>query len=90
MTGPMEIFDRTAVRRHRDRAAARAGDHDFLWREVAERLAERLGDIKRDFTSALEFGGPGMAPPAPFVVRADLSPAMVALREGPRVAARSR
>ncbi len=87
MTGPLEIFDRTAVRRHRDRAAARAGDHDFLWREVAGRLAERLGDIKRDFTCVLEFGGPGMAPPAPFVVRADLSPAMVALGEGPRVAA---
>ncbi len=87
MTGPMEIFDRTAVRRHRDRAAARIGDHDFLWREVAGRFAERLGDIRRDFTSALDFGSPGVAPPAAFVVQADLSPTMVARGEGPRIAA---
>ncbi len=84
----MEIFDRTAVRRHRDRAAAAwAGSHDFLWREVGDRMTERLGDIKRDFTSVLDFGAPGVAPGAPFVVRADLSPAMVARGQGPRVAA---
>ncbi|MCH7554545.1 MAG: methyltransferase domain-containing protein [Proteobacteria bacterium] len=83
MTGPLEIFDRTAVRRHRDRAAARLGDHDFLIREVAERLRERLGDIKRDFSCALDLGGAG--PEARLVVRGDLSPAMVARRPGPRV-----
>ena len=91
MSGPPKIFDRTAVRRHRDRAAARAGDHDFLWREVAGRLAERLGDIKRDFTCVLDFGGRGpditAQPSASFVVRADLSPDMVAHGAGPRVAA---
>jgi SAM-dependent methyltransferase len=83
MSSPLEIFDRAAVRRHRDRAAARLGDHDFLLREVAERLVERLGDIRRDFSCALDLGGAG--PDARLVVRGDLSPAMVARRPGPRV-----
>ena len=83
MTGPKEIFDRLAVRRHRDRAAPCFGEHDFLIQEVAGRLRERLGDIKRDFTSALELGSHGVAPPTSFTVRADLSPAMVARGPGP-------
>ena len=33
----MQVFDRRLVRRHRDRAAPRLAEHDFLLREVAER-----------------------------------------------------
>jgi NADH dehydrogenase [ubiquinone] 1 alpha subcomplex assembly factor 5 len=51
------VFDRHAVRRHRDRAAARSeGDGDFLHREVAGRLIERLDEVRRDFAHVLELG----------------------------------
>jgi len=50
-------FDRRAHRLHRDRAAAQANDHsEFLFREVGERLLDRLEDITRDFPLALELG----------------------------------
>lgn len=49
-------FDRALVRRHRDRAAAAWPGHDFLVREVARRLAERLDDIRRSFPLALDLG----------------------------------
>jgi len=51
-----EIFDRRVLRRHRDRAAAGIGAHDFLFREVGERLLDRLGDIRREFPLALDLG----------------------------------
>ncbi|MFQ5351343.1 MAG: SAM-dependent methyltransferase, partial [Thermoanaerobaculia bacterium] len=50
----MQVFDRRLVRRHRDRAAPRLTKHDFLLREVAERLAERLEDVTRRFPLALD------------------------------------
>lgn len=50
------VFDRRLLRRHRDRAAGGLSAHDFLFREVAERLTERLGDIKRKFPLALDLG----------------------------------
>lgn len=56
----MEIFDQAAVRRHRERAGIAAGDSDFLHREVADRLVERLGDMRREFVSVLvldNYGG---------------------------------
>lgn len=87
MSNVAEIFDRAAVRRHRDRAAAQIGDHDFLIQEIAGRLHERLGDIKRDFSCALDIGCPGAAPAARLVVRADTSPAMVARGPRPCIAA---
>jgi NADH dehydrogenase [ubiquinone] 1 alpha subcomplex assembly factor 5 len=49
------VFDRRAVRQHRERAA-RLGTAEFLFEEAAERLAERLGDIKRGFARALVLG----------------------------------
>lgn len=52
----MQVFDRAAVRRHRDRAAAGLPAHDFLLREVADRLADRLQDITRGFPQALDLG----------------------------------
>lgn len=49
-------FDRTAYRAHRARAARNWGAQNFLVREVAERLVERLDDIKRQFPLALDLG----------------------------------
>ncbi len=86
------VFDRAAVRAHRDRAAARfAGHGDFLVREVGERLVGRLDDVKRRFDRVLDLGchAGQLAPllrrqgaPA-LLVEADLSPAMVARAAGP-------
>ncbi|RAU22153.1 SAM-dependent methyltransferase [Paramagnetospirillum kuznetsovii] len=52
----MKIFDRSLVRKHRDRAADSFAAHDFLVREVAERLADRLDDVTRRFPVALDLG----------------------------------
>lgn len=57
MTDPVEIFDRARHRANRTRAAAGFSAHDFLFREVAERMAERLGDVNRSFERALILGG---------------------------------
>ncbi|MDE3038909.1 MAG: SAM-dependent methyltransferase, partial [Pseudomonadota bacterium] len=56
MTNASLIFDRRRVRRHRDQASARFSAHDFLLREMAERLAERLRDLHRDFPRTLDLG----------------------------------
>ena len=50
------LFNRARVRQNRERAAAAFGAHDFLFREVAGRLADRLLDIKRTFPTALDMG----------------------------------
>ncbi|MBL27738.1 MAG: SAM-dependent methyltransferase [Rhodospirillaceae bacterium] len=52
----IHIFDRMAVRRHRDRAAAAPDGHDFLLVEIADRLADRLADTSRKFPLALDLG----------------------------------
>lgn len=88
----MQVFDRRLVRRHRDRAAPRLAEHDFLLREVAERLSERLEDVTRRFPLALDLGchhgvlGRALAGRSgiEMLVQADLSPAMVraAVRDG--------
>jgi len=66
MSGPNQAedappFDRIAVRRHRDRAAVHLAAHDFLIREAADRLADRLGDINRRFGRAVLLGSAGGA-----------------------------
>lgn len=76
-------FDRASVRRHRDRAAPNLARHDFLLREIGERLGERIGDIRRDFPRVLDLGahdgamadylGPAGSD---LIVQCDLSPAM--------------
>jgi SAM-dependent methyltransferase len=96
MSDDIAPFDRTAVRRHRDRAAAGLGAHDFLFAETAERLADRLDDIRRRFPLALDLGchdgvlartlrGRGGIE---VLVQMDLSPAMAAraARFGPALA----
>ncbi len=80
------IFDRRVLRRHRDRAAAGIGAHDFLFREVAERLLDRLSDIRRDFPLALDLGSRhGVAAELlagrggiETLIQAELSPALAA------------
>jgi NADH dehydrogenase [ubiquinone] 1 alpha subcomplex assembly factor 5 len=62
MTEPVQsdpqasVFDRATLRARRARAAARLDEVDFLIRGAAERLRERLGDVRRDFPLALELG----------------------------------
>jgi len=50
---PARLFDRRAWRQHRDRAA---GGVDFLHREVAGRLIDRLDLVNRDFAKILDLG----------------------------------
>jgi SAM-dependent methyltransferase len=86
MDDAMRVFDRRAVRLHRDRAATGLRGHDFLLREAGERLADRLDDINRRFPLALELGCHdglladllGGRGGIERLVRADLSPAMAA------------
>jgi SAM-dependent methyltransferase len=53
---PLRLFDRRAVRLHRARAARGPETADFLVRESAERLADRLTDVARSFPRALDLG----------------------------------
>ena len=53
---PLRLFDRHAVRLHRARAARGPETADFLVRESAERLADRLTDVARSFPRALDLG----------------------------------
>jgi SAM-dependent methyltransferase len=56
MDAATRIFDRRLLRIRRDRAATASGDHDFLHREIAQRLADRLHDIRHAFPVALDLG----------------------------------
>jgi NADH dehydrogenase [ubiquinone] 1 alpha subcomplex assembly factor 5 len=56
MSDSMHVFDRGLVRRHRDRAADGFGASDFLFRESAARLADRLLDMVRTFPLVLDLG----------------------------------
>lgn len=92
ITGPPDIFDRRAVRLHRDRAARRLDRISGLLRSLAERLLERLDDTTIRFTQALDIGGRGVVAPllaarAMHVVSCDISPAMARTNPGPNVAA---
>jgi NADH dehydrogenase [ubiquinone] 1 alpha subcomplex assembly factor 5 len=51
-----EIFDRQAVKMHRDRAAKDLSEFEFLLCEVADMVADRLSDIRRNFPVALDVG----------------------------------
>ena len=52
----MELFDRRAIRRRRDRAASMDPDRFFLIREIAGRLAERLAELGSAYPRALDLG----------------------------------
>jgi NADH dehydrogenase [ubiquinone] 1 alpha subcomplex assembly factor 5 len=60
-TQPYQIFDRAAKVLQKDRAASyengeRSVTVDYLRNEVAERMMERLDDIKRKFDTLLDLG----------------------------------
>jgi NADH dehydrogenase [ubiquinone] 1 alpha subcomplex assembly factor 5 len=50
------IFDRRLLRQRRARAARGLHAHDFLLREIGERLCDRLSDIARAFPLTLDLG----------------------------------
>lgn len=55
---PMNVFDRNAKLLHRERAAKDADVklYDYIKDEVGDRLADRIFDIKRKFSRALDLG----------------------------------
>jgi SAM-dependent methyltransferase len=61
MADSMQVFDRRAVRAHRNRAARNFAAHDFLFVEIAQRLRERCEDLGRDFPVSLALGARGRA-----------------------------
>lgn len=88
-------FNRQLLRLRRDRAAERFAEADFLKREMAERLADRLDDIARRFPLALDLGchggelGEALAgrQKVDTLIHADLSPDMVKRISAPKLAA---
>jgi NADH dehydrogenase [ubiquinone] 1 alpha subcomplex assembly factor 5 len=92
MDAEMRVFDRAAVRRHRDRAAATVAQVGELLRVTAERLVDRLDDTTRHFRRALDVGGRSVVAPllrarGLDVVSCDLSAPMAALNGSAAVAA---
>ena len=96
MSGPPRLFDRALHRKRLDRAAAGFGGADFLQRRAAADLVERLEVIMRDFPRAVDLSARNgafrdalaVSPAAERVgllVEADLSGAMLAGRDGPRL-----
>jgi SAM-dependent methyltransferase len=87
------VFDRSALRRQRDRTAAHIDAYDFLIREVAERLLERLCDVRRSFPLALELGchtgqlARALRDRTPIdrLIQTDLSPEMARRSDGLRL-----
>lgn len=57
---PPLIFDRAAVKRNRMRSARHGAQANFLFEDVASRLAERRFDINRPLDQAAILGGRGL------------------------------
>jgi NADH dehydrogenase [ubiquinone] 1 alpha subcomplex assembly factor 5 len=95
MNQPQRLFDRARVRTHRDRAAPAFSQYDFLLRELAFRMADRLPDIRRTFPTALELGAHTgslaeyLGPEAGIetLIQSDLSAALVTEAPGLRLVA---
>ncbi|MGK7866253.1 methyltransferase domain-containing protein [Falsiroseomonas sp. E2-1-a20] len=89
----MQVFDRALLRRRRDRAAGTVHQVAPILEDCADRLLDRLDDVTRRFSRALDLGGRGVVAPRlrdrgiASVVSADLSPAMAARAGGLAVAA---
>jgi NADH dehydrogenase [ubiquinone] 1 alpha subcomplex assembly factor 5 len=91
---PLMLFDRRARRQHRERAARR-GCVEFLHTEVADRLIERLDDVKREFRVVLDLGAHhgalsrafGCRPGIEWAAAADPSLGFLVRLSGVRVAA---
>jgi NADH dehydrogenase [ubiquinone] 1 alpha subcomplex assembly factor 5 len=95
MAETMTVFNRRWKRQQRDRDAATLGEHDFLFRETAARLVDRLDDVKRRFPLALDLGchggelkdALGGRGGIETLISADLSPMMARLAGPPALAA---
>jgi SAM-dependent methyltransferase len=96
MPAPPLLFDRALHRRRLDRAAPAFAEAGFLKTRAAEDAIERIGSIMRSFPVAVDLGARDGAfarllaqSPARdrigFLIEADLSPRMLAGRDGPRV-----
>jgi len=89
------VFDRTLLRRRRERAARDWNGRAFLKREIAERLVERLDDVRRSFALALDLGSHGDEIATALarrgtvgqLVRADLGQGFACRAQGPAVVA---
>ncbi len=69
-----DIFDRSARRLRRDRAAPDYAAHDFVRATMLDGIAERLDAMTRDFTDILDLGcfdGAFVPPPGARVARCD-------------------
>jgi SAM-dependent methyltransferase len=90
---PLLVFDRTLLRRRRERAALDWDNRAFLKREIAGRLVERLDDVRRQFAVALDLGSHGDEIAATLagratighLVRADLGQRFARRARGPAV-----
>jgi len=85
------IFDRHAVRQHRDRAAPMIAAVQDVLSDIADRLLDRLDDTTHRFTQALDVGGRGVVAPmlrarGVDCVSLDLSARMAGLNGGLAVA----
>ena len=92
---PLLVFDRATLRRRRERAARDWDRQAFLKREIAERLVERLDDVRRTFPLALDLGSHGDEIASALgerqtvgcLVRADLGQGFARRARGPAVVA---
>ena len=92
---PLLVFDRALLRQRRERAARDWERHDFLKREIADRLVDRLADVRRTFPLALDLGSHGDEvattlggrPIVGQLVRADLGRGFAARARGPAIVA---
>lgn len=92
---PLLVFDRAVLRQRRDRAARGWESQAFLKREIAERLVERLDDVRRSFALALDLGchgdeiatALGHRTTVGQLVRSDLGQAFARRAAGPAVVA---
>ncbi len=90
MTDDTRIFDRQLLRLRRERAASGFAGYRFLFDEAAGILAERLGDVRRPFFTALDLGcrdglmarASGAGEKIDFLVQAD--PALAMVTRAPR------
>lgn len=92
---PSLIFDRTLLRQRRERVALDWDRHAFLKREIAQRLVDRLDDVRRSFALALDLGchgdeiadALGRRPMVEHLIRTDLGEAFARRAQGPAVVA---
>jgi NADH dehydrogenase [ubiquinone] 1 alpha subcomplex assembly factor 5 len=96
---PLLVFDRKVLRTRRERAARDWEHSSFLKREIADRLVERLDDVRRSFPLALDLGchgdeiaaalaaRSGERKPVGHLVRADLGFGFARRAKGPALVA---